>query len=172
MTWHLPSQFGTKWHGRSSPLPSERILTAIHDGVRFTVLSLEISTAIARAALFGMGSIVILALLPLVVRDKLASGPIIYGVLLAAFGMGAFIAGMSNGFLRRIVSQNSLMTFASIACAACFTSLALTSSVVVAVIFMAIGGAGWLITWTGTDVWVQLASPDGLSVARSRSTTH
>lgn len=149
----------TKWQVRSSPLPRERMATAIHDGVRFTALSSEIRAAIARAALFGMASISILALLPLVVRDQLASGPIVYGVLLAGFGMGAFVAGMSNGFLRRTVSQNSLMAFASIACAACCISLALTSSVGVAAIFMAIGGAGWLITWTGTDVWVQLASP-------------
>ncbi|TIO72264.1 MFS transporter [Mesorhizobium sp.] len=149
----------TKWHVRSSPLPRERMTTAIHDGVRFTALSSEIRAAIARAALFGMASISILALLPLVVRDKLASGPIVYGILLAGFGMGAFVAGMGNGYLRRIISQNALMAFASIACAACCISLALTSSPIVAAIFMAIGGTGWLITWTGTDVWVQLASP-------------
>ncbi|TJW58803.1 MAG: MFS transporter, partial [Mesorhizobium sp.] len=66
----------TKWHVRSSPLPRERMTTAIHDGVRFTALSSEIRAAIARATLFGLGSISILALLPLVVRDHLASGPI------------------------------------------------------------------------------------------------
>ncbi|MER8439189.1 MFS transporter [Mesorhizobium sp. M1312] len=149
----------TKWHVRSSPLPRERMTMAIHDGVRFTALSSEIRAASARATLFGMASISILALLPLVVRDKLASGPIVYGILLAGFGIGAFIAGMSNGFLRRTVPQNSLMALATMACAACCLSLALTSSVAVATIFMAVGGAGWLITWTGTDVSVQLASP-------------
>ncbi|MER9020618.1 MULTISPECIES: MFS transporter [unclassified Mesorhizobium] len=155
----LSAIWRTKWQVRSSPLPRERMTMAIHDGVRFTVISLEIRSAIARAALFGLASISILALLPLVVRDKLASGPIVYGILLAGFGIGAFIAGMSNGFLRRITSQNRLVAFASVACAACCLSLALTSSVAVAAIFMALGGAGWLITWTGIDVSVQLASP-------------
>lgn len=149
----------TEWKVRSSPLPRERMMTAIHDGVRFTAMSLEIRAAIARATLFGLASIAILALLPLVVRDKLASGPIVYGILLAGFGMGAFIAGMSNGFLRRITSQNRLVAFASVACAACCLSLALTSSVPVAAISLALGGAGWLVTWTGIDVSVQLASP-------------
>lgn len=133
--------------------------TAIHDGVRFTVISLEIRAAIFRAAFFGLASISILALLPLVVRDQLKSGPIVYGILLAGFGMGAFIAGMSNGFLRRIISQHRLCVLASVACAACCLSLALTSSVAVAAISLALGGAGWLITWTGIDVSVQLASP-------------
>ncbi|ESZ10587.1 MFS transporter [Mesorhizobium sp. L48C026A00] len=155
----LSAIWRTKWKVRSSPLPRERMTMAIHDGVRFTVISLEIRSAIARATLFGLASISILALLPLVVRDKLASGPIVYGILLAGFGIGAFIAGMSNGFLRRITSQNRLVAFASVACAACCLSLALTSSVAVAAIFMALGGAGWLITWTGIDVSVQLASP-------------
>lgn len=58
--------------------------------------------------------------------------------LLAGFGTGAFIAGTSNGFLGRITSQNRL---------------------VVAAIALALGGAGWLITGTGIDVAVQLASP-------------
>ncbi|GLS40630.1 MFS transporter [Mesorhizobium tianshanense] len=149
----------TNWKVRSSPLPRERMAMAIHDGVRFTVMSLEIRAAVARATLFGLASISILALLPLVVRDQLMSGPIVYGILLAGFGTGAFIAGMSNGFLRRITSQNRLVAFASVACAACCLSLALTSSVPVAAISLALGGAGWLITWTGIDVSVQLASP-------------
>ncbi|GLS37918.1 MFS transporter [Mesorhizobium tianshanense] len=155
----LSAIWRTKWKVRSSPLPRERMATAIHDGVRFTAMSLEIRAAIARATLFGLASISILALLPLVVRDQLKSGPIVYGILLAGFGMGAFIAGMSNGFLRRITSQNRLVAFASVACATCCLSLAFTSSVAVAAISLALGGAGWLITWTGIDVSVQLASP-------------
>ncbi|TIV89779.1 MAG: MFS transporter, partial [Mesorhizobium sp.] len=66
---------------------------------------------------------------------------------------------LSNGHLRRITSQERLVTLASVACAACCLLLALTSSVTVAAIALAIGGAGWVVTWTGTDVCVQLASP-------------
>ncbi|WP_036240927.1 MFS transporter [Mesorhizobium sp. STM 4661] len=149
----------TNWKVRSSPLPRERMAMAVHDGLRFTTMSLEIRAAIARATLFGLASISILALLPLVVRDQLKSGSIVYGILLAGFGAGAFIAGMSNGWLRRITSQNRLIAFASVACAACCLSLALTSSVPVAAVALALGGAGWLVTWTGIDVSVQLASP-------------
>ncbi|WP_457813746.1 MFS transporter (plasmid) [Sinorhizobium meliloti] len=149
----------TKWHVRASPLPREKITTAIHDGLRFTAMSFEIRSAVARATLFGLASISILALLPLVVRDQLESGPIVYGILLAGFGSGAFVAGMSNSFLRRIMSQNKLVAVASVACAACCLSLALTSSVAVAAFALALGGAGWLINWTGIDVSVQLASP-------------
>lgn len=148
-----------KWTVRSSPVPRESMTTAIYDGARFTVMSSEIKAAIARGTLFGLASISILALLPVVARDQLDGGPIAYGILMAAFGTAALIAGICNNMLRRIMSQERLITLGCIACAACSLALALTSSLAVAVTALALGGAGWVITWTGLDVSVQLASP-------------
>ncbi|RUV82793.1 MULTISPECIES: MFS transporter [unclassified Mesorhizobium] len=148
-----------KWSGRSSPLPREPLTTAIHDGARFTALSGEIKAAIARGTLFGLTSISILALLPLVARDQLGGGPIVYGVLMAGFGAGALCAGISNNALRRALSQERLTTLACISCAACCLALAFTPSIVVATIALTLGGAGWVVTWTGLDVSVQLSSP-------------
>lgn len=90
--------------------------------------------------LFGLASIAILALLPLVVRDQLGGGPLAYGTLMAGFGTGAVIAGISNGLFRRSLSQERLISLACVACAACSLSLALTSSVAVAAIALALGG--------------------------------
>lgn len=155
----LGAVWRNKWSVRSSPLPRERMATAIHDGLRFTALSSDIRAAIIRAMLFGLTAISLIALLPLVARDHLAGGPIIYGVLFAGFGTGACIAGLSNRFLRTLLPQEWLMAIAASACAVCCLSLALTSSATFATIALAVGGAGWVITWTGFDVWVQLASP-------------
>ncbi|MFB9983097.1 MFS transporter [Mesorhizobium kowhaii] len=148
-----------KWSGRASPLPREPMTTAIHDGARFTALSGEIKAAIARGTLFGLTSISILALLPLVARDQLGGGPIAYGTLMAGFGAGALCAGISNNVLRRSLSQERLTTLACIACAACCLALAFTPSLLVATIALTLGGAGWVVTWTGLDVSVQLSSP-------------
>ncbi|MBX4921869.1 MULTISPECIES: MFS transporter [Rhizobium] len=155
----LSSVLRNKWHVRPSPLPRERIATAIHDGMRFTALSSGIRAAIIRATLFGLAAISILALLPVVARDRLAGGPILYGILFAGFGTGACIAGLSNRVLREVVPQEWLMALASIACALCCLSLAFTSNPFIATLALVFGGAGWVITWTGFDVWVQLASP-------------
>ncbi|WP_085032606.1 MFS transporter [Ensifer aridi] len=149
----------SKWHVRSSSLPRERVTAAIHDGLRFTAMSSQIRAAIVRGTLFGLASISILALLPLIVRDHLAGGPIVYGALLAAFGLGAFTAGLSSSSLRRIVPQDRLIALASVACAAGCFLLPLTTSIPVAALALAIGGAGWLLTWTGIDVAIQLSSP-------------
>ncbi|RVC87125.1 MFS transporter, partial [Mesorhizobium sp. M2A.F.Ca.ET.017.03.2.1] len=148
-----------KWKVRSSPLPRESMRTAIYDGLRFTAMSSEIKAAIARGTLFGLASIAILALLPLVVRDHLGGGPLAYGTLMAGFGTGAVFAGISNGTFRRSLSQERLMKLACLACAACSLSLALTSSIPVAALALALGGAGWVTAWSGVGVSVQLASP-------------
>ncbi|MGX9576391.1 MFS transporter [Mesorhizobium sp. f-mel] len=148
-----------KWKVRSSTLPREPMRTAIYDGLRFTAMSSEIKAAIARGTLFGLASIAILALLPLVVRDQLGGGPVAYGTLMAGFGTGAVFAGVSNSVFRRRRSQERLMTLACVACAACSLSLALTSSIPVAAIALALGGAGWVTAWSGIGVSVQLASP-------------
>ncbi|WGR97982.1 MFS transporter [Bradyrhizobium sp. ISRA443] len=148
-----------RWKLRSSPFPPESMITAIYDGVRFTAMSSEIKSAIARGTLFGLASISILALLPLVVRDQLTRGPVAYGILMAGFGTGAFIAGVSNGLFRQILSQERLITLACVACVACSISLALTSALAVAATALALGGAGWVVAWSGLAVSVQLASP-------------
>ncbi|CDX18235.1 putative TRANSMEMBRANE EFFLUX PROTEIN [Mesorhizobium plurifarium] len=148
-----------KWAGRPSPLPRESLTTAVYDGTRFTALSAEIMAAIARGALFGLASISILALLPLIARDQLGGGPIDYGILMAGFGTGALCAGLSNNLLRRSLSQERLTTLACIAAAGCCLALAFTPSLAVASVALTLGGAAWVVTWTGLDVSVQLSSP-------------
>jgi len=149
----------SKWHVSSSSLPRERVLTAIQDGLRFTAMSYGIKAAVARGTLFSIASISIPALLPLIVRDHLAGGPVTYGILLAAFGVGAFSVGLLTSHLRRILSQDRLIALASLACAVCCLVLPLTSSIYLAALALAVGGAGWLLSWTGLDVSVQLLSP-------------
>ncbi|RJT27233.1 MFS transporter [Mesorhizobium waimense] len=154
---------GTIWHSnwtvRSSPLPRERMITAIYDGARFTAISSEIKAAIARGALFGFSGIAILALLPLVVRDHLNAGPFDYGVLMAGFGIGALFGGVNAARFRRLMSQERLVMLACLACAACAFFVAVASSVAVAATALALGGTGWVTAWSGLGISVQLASP-------------
>ncbi|MDK1378638.1 MULTISPECIES: MFS transporter [unclassified Sinorhizobium] len=147
------------WKVRSLPLPRESMRIAIYDGLRFTAMSSEIKAATTRGTLFGLASTAILALLPLVVRDQLAGGPLAFGTLMAGFGTGAVFGGLSNNMLRRILSEEWLMKLSCVACAACSLSLALSSSLAVAAIALAVGGAGWVTAWSRLGVSVQLASP-------------
>src|SRR3546814_9418351 len=68
-------------------LPRERIGDAMAAGVRYVAMSPHILVVLVRSTLFGVGSIVIQALLPLVARDLVGGGSFTYGVLLGAFGI-------------------------------------------------------------------------------------
>lgn len=149
----------SKWKVPVSRLPPEAMLTAISDGLRFTSLSAEIKTALARGFLFGLAGIAILALLPLVVRDQLKQGAVAYGVLMAGFGAGALLAGLTSTALRRRLSDEQLLKLACVACAACTLSLSLTQTAAVAVPALMLGGAGWVLGWSGLSISVQWASP-------------
>lgn len=148
-----------KWKVQTSTLPREALTTAIYDGLRFTAISSEIKSTIVRGTLFGFASTSNLALLPLVARDVVKGGPIGYGIMMGGFGAGALLAGLMNPKLRRLLTQEWLVVLACLACAICEISLALTSSLAIATICLAIGGAGWVTAWSGLGVNVQLASP-------------
>ncbi|QAS81145.1 MFS transporter (plasmid) [Rhizobium acidisoli] len=155
----LTALWRNKWTVKASTLPREALMTAIYDGLRFTAISSEIKAAIVRGTLFGLTGTSMLALLPLVARDLLKGGPIDYGILMGGFGAGALIAGLVNPPLRRAVTQELLIVLACVACAVCAISLALTSSLIIATVCLAFGGAGWVTGWSGFGVNVQLASP-------------
>ena len=148
-----------KWQTNFSPLPHESMAAAIYDGLRFTALSSEIKAAISRGFLFGVASIAMLALLPVIVRDRLGGGSVVYGILMAGFGIGAFAGGLSASHLRRMMPQEYLVRLAAVACAACAISLALRGPVMVEATALAFGGAGWVLAWSSLGVCVQLASP-------------
>ncbi|WP_051441043.1 MFS family permease (plasmid) [Ensifer sp. WSM1721] len=155
----LTALWRNKWKVPCSSLPREELMTAIYDGLRFTAISAEIKTTTARGTLFGLASTSILALLPLVARGQLKAGPVAYGILMAGFGAGALVAGLTNPRLRRTLTQERMFVFACIACAACALALALTASLATATASLAFGGAGWVTAWSGLGVNVQLASP-------------
>ncbi|MFJ5370755.1 MFS transporter, partial [Bosea sp. CER48] len=149
----------SKWKVPVPRLPPEAMLTAISDGIRFTSLSSEIKTALGRGFLFGLAGIAILALLPLVVRDQLKQGAVAYGILMAGFGAGALLAGLTSTTLRRKLSDEQLLKLACVACATCTISLSLTQTAAVAAIALMLGGAGWVLGWSGLSISVQWASP-------------
>ena len=70
-------------------LPRERLGSAVATGLRYVGETPAIRAILVRAAVFGIAASAALALLPLIARDRLGGGPVVYGLLLGAFGIGA-----------------------------------------------------------------------------------
>ena len=75
-----------------SVLPREPLGVAIGAGIRYVAMSPDIRNVLLRSFLFGVGASSLMALLPIVVKVLMAGGPLTFGALLGAFGVGA-VAG-------------------------------------------------------------------------------
>ena len=149
-----------RWQPNLPPrrLPRERLGVAMAAGVRYVRLSPPILTVLWRAALFGLAASTVPALMPLVARDLIGGGPLTYGVLLGAFGVGAVGGALLARRLREKLSTENIVRAASLALAggAALTSLGLLPLALPA---LALAGGGWVLALSTFNVGVQMASP-------------
>ena len=69
------------------------------------------------------------------------------------------MAGLASTTLRRKLSDEQMLKLACTACAICTLCLSLTHIPAVAAISLMLGGAGWVLGWSGLSISVQWASP-------------
>ncbi len=140
-------------------LPSEPLGAAIRAGLRYVAMSPHLRVVMIRASFFGMFASGVSALMPLIARQFLAGGPGTYGLLAAAFGIGAVAGGILTARLRDRLSAEHIVGVASLALALGSVMTGLNISLLVTLLALAIGGAGWVLGLTTFNILVQLASP-------------
>ncbi len=150
-----------RWRPERPPsvLPREALTAAMGTGVRYVALSPNIVRVLMRGFLFGMTTIVILALLPLVARHLIAGDALTYGVLLGAFGVGAVLGAAVSRPLRQRVSNEWVVrcTFLASAIAAIVTGI--SSNVMVTALALTLGGGAWVLALSLFNTTVQLSTP-------------
>ena len=140
-------------------LPRERMGPALSAGLRYVAMSRNLIRVIVRASLFGLGAIAILALLPLIVRDLLQGGALMYGVLLGGFGIGAVGGGLANAPLRARIGNERITQMAFLAFALSCLCLALSRHAALSAAALMLAGAGWVIALSLFNVTLQLSTP-------------
>ncbi|RYD90846.1 MAG: MFS transporter, partial [Sphingomonadales bacterium] len=82
-----------RWKPNLPPrlLPREGLLTAMGAGVRYVAMSPNLRLVMLRGAAFGLTANALPALMPITARDLVKGGPLTFGTLLGAFGIGAVI---------------------------------------------------------------------------------
>jgi MFS family permease len=144
---------------KTDALPSESLGIAMAAGIRYVAMSPHIRTVLLRSAVFGFGAISILALLPLVARDLLNGGPLVYGIMLGCFGIGAIFGAFLSGRLRQRLSAEWIVRLAFVGFALCALSLAVVWSPWQAGPALMVGGACWVLALSLFNVTVQLSTP-------------
>lgn len=140
-------------------LPPERIDLAMAAGVRYVAMSPVIRVVLVRALLFGLAAAALSALMPLVARDRVAGGPLTYGALLGAFGVGAVAGGMLVRRLRTIMTTEQMVSGATLAFAIGTAVTGVSSTLWATIPALSLSGAGWVIALSTFNVTVQLSAP-------------
>lgn len=149
------------WKPEVAPrrLPRERLASAMGAGLRYVAMSPNILKVLLRSFLFGLSSVAVLALLPLVARELVAGGPTLYGSLLGAFGVGAIGGAFLGGRLQSMIPSEWIVRLAFTGFAVCSAVLALVPSAAAIGVAMLLGGASWVLALSLFNVTVQLSTP-------------
>jgi len=143
----------------SSTLPRETLGRAISAGLRYVAMSPNIGKVIFRGFVFGLSASAVLALLPLVARDLVGGGPLVYGIMLGSFGIGAIGGALLSGRLREFLSSEAIvrLAFVGFAVSAAITAISPSAWPTNAALLLA--GACWVFALSLFNVTVQLSTP-------------
>ena len=150
-----------RWRPAPEPrlLPRERLGTAIEAGIRYVAMSPIISSTLMRGFVFGFGASAITALMPLVARDLVGGGPVTYGLLLGAFGVGAVGGAFASPGLRRLLRNEWIVRVAQLVFGAAAVLTAVSTWLVGTMIAMLLCGASWVLALATFNATVQTSAP-------------
>ncbi len=159
-----------RWRRARDPdrLPREPLTMAMTAGVRYMWMSPALRIVLARSLVFGLGSISAMALMPLMAKVLIAGGPMTYGLLLGAFGLGAVGGAIGSARARARLSTEGIVRSASLVFACCAIIAGFSKLLSVTMLALFAAGACWVLTLSTFTVSVQLSTPRWV-VARALS---
>ncbi|WAW10256.1 MFS transporter [Oxalobacter vibrioformis] len=150
-----------KWNRspRTSNLPQEQLRGAIRAGLRYARHSPELRAVLARGCAFFVFASAPWALLPLIVRQQLKSGPGTYGFMLACIGVGAICGALLLPRLYGRISRDRLVAITTFTYAAAMLGLAYSTRVYEAAPAMLVIGISWMTVFSSLMTSAQTALP-------------
>lgn len=141
-------------------LPAERLGGAIEAGVRYARHSPALRATLVRAAGFFLFASTYWALLPLVARSQIASGPELYGILLGAIGAGAVCGAFVMPWLRDKLGPDLLVASGMVGTAATLALYGLARDAATALAASVLAGVSWIAVLATLSVSAQVSLPD------------
>jgi MFS family permease len=142
-----------------SELPAERVFGAIRAGLRYARHSPELRAVLTKGAAFFVFASASWALLPLIVRQELNSGPGTYGLFLACLGVGAIAGALLLPRVRIRVSRDRIVAGATGLYSIAMLALAHSGNVYAAGAAMLLTGVAWISVVSSLMTAAQTAMP-------------
>jgi MFS family permease len=144
----------------SATLPAERFGRAISAGLRYARHSPPLRATLIRAAGFFLFASAYWALLPLVAREQIASGPDLYGLLLGAIGTGAVLGAFFMPRLKLKLGPDLLAALGLLGTAVTLTLYGLARDPITALCTSVLAGVSWIAVLATLTVSAQVSLPD------------
>jgi MFS family permease len=142
-----------------SQLPAERVAGAVRAGLRYARHSPALRAVLVRGAAFFVFASASWALLPLIVRHHLNSGPSTYGVFLACLGLGAIAGALLLPRINLRISRDHIVAGATVLYAVAMLALAHSGNVYAAGSAMLVTGVAWISVVSSLMTAAQTALP-------------
>jgi MFS family permease len=135
---------------------------SIREGLRYMRDTKTVADLMKVVAVFSVLGVPYLTLMPVVARDRLHLGPSGYGVLLASVGVGGLLGALGLAAVGDRWSRGRLLSVASVAFATLLIAFALTTSPVLACIFLLGAGFSMIVNNALCNSLLQYLVPDHL----------
>jgi MFS family permease len=142
-----------------SRLPPERIHRAIASGGRYARHSPAIRTVMTRALLFSMAGSSTAALAPLIAKQLLGGGALVFGALLCSQGIGAVIGAYFMTGLRERFSTENIVRVCTLITAVGLVITGLSRSIPLSCAALFFAGGCNIVSYAQLNVSVQLSAP-------------
>lgn len=140
-------------------LPRETLWAGMTAGVRYVAMSPNLLVILARSLLFGIGSIAVTALLPILTGEVLGGDSVTFGILLGVYGVGAIVGAMTTGLARSRLDSEGVVRAAFLVFAAGSVLLGLSDRLWLSLVALALCGVAWVHVLSLFNVSTQLATP-------------
>jgi MFS family permease len=150
-----------QWRGPARVIPGvpETLVSGMLSGLRYTRHSAPLRALIFRSIAFSICASAFWALLPVIARDQLGLGAGGFGLLSAAFGVGAVVGALSiPGQLKRS-SLNRVVTTGTVLSVVAMLLVAVTGITVLALVGAFCAGAAWVTVLASLSAGTQSAAP-------------
>ncbi|MFN4283166.1 MAG: MFS transporter [Alphaproteobacteria bacterium] len=150
-----------RWKPNRPPqmLPAEPLGAAMGSGIRYVSMSPHLRVVMLRAAIFGFAAVAVQALMPVIARDQISGGPLGYGLLLGAFGVGAVGGAFVSAKLRRRLSTEGVVRCACLSFAFAALVAAFSAYLALTMAGFLFAGAGWVLALSTFNTSVQMSAP-------------
>lgn len=153
VSWHPPPK-------EQARLPPERLGSAMRTGLRHARYNPHLSATLIRAAGFFLFASAYWALLPLVARSQIGSGPTLYGILLGAIGAGAVSGAFTLHWAKAKLGADWLLGAGAIGTAVATLMFGVSREPVLAIAASFVAGVAWIASVSSLNVSAQLALPE------------